>query len=71
MIENDGAFEEVSYTPCEDVTALSKEEIIGKVKEAGVVGHGRCGFPDSCEVITKEPEKLSISLQTVQSVNHI
>ena len=37
VIENDGAFEEVSYTPCEDVTALSKEEIIGKVKEASEV----------------------------------
>ena len=61
VIENDGAFEEVSYTPCEDVTALSKEEIIGKVKEAGVVGMGGAGFR----------KKLSISLQTVQSVNHI
>ena len=38
VIENDGAFEEVEYTPCEDVTALSKEEIVNKVKEAGVVG---------------------------------
>ena len=37
VIENDGAFEEVSYTPCEDVTALSKEEIIGKVKEADIL----------------------------------
>ena len=45
VIENDGAFEEVEYTPCEDVTALSKEEIVNKVKEAGVVGMRGAGFP--------------------------
>ena len=38
IIENDGEMKEVEYTPAENVTALSKEEIIGKVKEAGVVG---------------------------------
>ena len=45
IIENDGAFEEVTYTPCEDTTALTNEEIINKVKEAGVVGMGGAGFP--------------------------
>ena len=58
VIENDGAFEEVSYTPCEDVTALSKEEIIGKVKEAGVVGMGGAGFPTHVKLSPKEPEKI-------------
>ena len=58
VIENDGAFEEVSYTPCEDVTALSKEEIIGKVKEAGVVGMGGAGFPTHVKLSPKEPEEL-------------
>ena len=59
VIENDGAFEEVEYTPCEDVTALSKEEIVNKVKEAGVVGHGRCRFsPTHVKLSPKEPEKI-------------
>ena len=58
VIENDGAFEEVSYTPCEDVTTLSKEEIIGKVKEAGVVGMGGAGFPTHVKLSPKEPEKI-------------
>ena len=58
VIENDGAFEEVSYTPCEDVTALSKEEIIGKVKEAGVVGMGGAGFPTHVKVSPKDPSAI-------------
>ena len=40
VIENDGMFTETTYESVEDVTALSKEEIIEKVKNAGVVGMG-------------------------------
>lgn len=58
VIGNDGAFTEVSYTACEDVTALSKEEIINKVKEAGVVGMGGAGFPTHVKLSPKEPEKI-------------
>ena len=58
VIENDGAFTEVSYTVCDDVTALSKEEIIEKVKEAGVVGMGGAGFPTHVKLSPKEPEKI-------------
>ncbi len=49
IIENDGEMKEVEYTPAENVTALSKEEIIGKVKEAGVVGRG--WVPHPCKII--------------------
>lgn len=58
VIDNDGEFAEVSYTACEDVTALSKEEIINKVKEAGVVGMGGAGFPTHVKLSPKEPEKI-------------
>ncbi len=58
VIENDGAFTEMFYTPCDDVTALSKEEIIEKVKEAGVVGMGGAGFPTHVKLSPKEPEKI-------------
>ena len=43
---------------CEDVTALSKEEIVNKVKEAGVVGMGGAGFPTHVKLSPKEPEKI-------------
>lgn len=58
VIENDGKFTEVNYTSVEDVTALSKEEIIGKVKEAGVVGMGGAGFPTHVKLSPKEPDKI-------------
>ena len=58
VIENDGEFREVEYTACEDVTKLTKEEIINKVKEAGVVGMGGAGFPTHVKLSPKEPEKI-------------
>lgn len=58
VIESDGAFEEVSYASCEDTASLTKEEIIGKVKEAGVVGMGGAGFPTHVKLSPKEPENI-------------
>ena len=37
IVENDEKYEEVSYEACEDLDALSSEDIITKIKEAGVV----------------------------------
>ena len=45
VIESDGEMKEVEFTATEDVTKLSNDEIIGKIKEAGVVGMGGAGFP--------------------------
>ncbi len=45
IIENDGLYNEVEYEVVEDVTTLSKESIINKVKEAGIVGLGGAAFP--------------------------
>ena len=58
VIESDGAFKEVSYTETEDITALSNQEIIDKIKEAGVVGMGGAGFPTHVKLSPKEPEKI-------------
>ena len=58
VIENDGEFTETAYTSCDDVTKLSKEDIINKVKEAGVVGMGGAGFPTHVKLSPKEPEKI-------------
>lgn len=58
VIENDGEFTEVAYTACDDVAALSKEEIVSKVKEAGVVGMGGAGFPTHVKLSPKEPDKI-------------
>ena len=58
IIDNDGLFDEVEYTAVADVTALTKEEIINKVKEAGIVGMGGAGFPTHVKLSPKEPEKI-------------
>ncbi len=57
IIDNDGIFEEVSYTP-HDVTTLDKKEIITLIQEAGIVGMGGAGFPTHVKLSPKEPEKI-------------
>lgn len=57
IIDNDGQFEEVEYTP-HDPEKLSKKEIIDLIKEAGVVGMGGAGFPTHVKLSPKEPEKI-------------
>lgn len=58
VIESDDQFNEVEYVTVDDVTSLSGEEIIGKVKEAGVVGMGGAGFPTHVKLSPKEPDNI-------------
>ena len=58
IIESDGQFTETEFVPCDDVTKLSNEEIITKIKEAGVVGMGGAGFPTHVKLSPKEPDKI-------------
>lgn len=58
VIENDGEYKEVEYQPCNDISALSKDDIIAKVKDAGVVGMGGAGFPTHVKLSPKEPDKI-------------
>ena len=58
VIENDGLYEEVEYPKHKPYEELSKEEIIGIVKEAGVVGMGGAGFPTFIKLSPKEPDKI-------------
>ncbi|HIZ07337.1 MAG TPA: electron transport complex subunit RsxC [Candidatus Eubacterium avistercoris] len=58
VLENDGEFNEVEYQPTEDITVLSKEEILKKIQNAGVVGMGGAGFPTHVKLSPKEPDKI-------------
>ncbi len=58
VIESDGEFTEVEYEAVEDVSELSNEEIIARVKEAGIVGMGGAGFPTHVKLSPKKPEKI-------------
>lgn len=58
VIESDGLFQEVNFVATEDTTKLSRDEIIAKVQNAGVVGMGGAGFPTHVKLSPKEPEKI-------------
>lgn len=58
IIENDGEMKETDFHGVEDVASLSKEQIIEKVEEAGVVGMGGAGFPTHVKLSPKEPDKI-------------
>ena len=60
IIENDGEMKETDFHGVEDVASLSKEQIIEKVKEAGVVGMGGAGFPTHVKLSPKEPDKIEL-----------
>lgn len=58
VIENDGQFNDVEYEKPKALESLTKEEIIGLVKKAGVVGMGGAGFPTNVKLMPKEPDKI-------------
>ena len=57
-IENDGLYEEVTYEAIESLSDISKEDILNRIKEAGVVGMGGAGFPTHVKLSPKEPDKI-------------
>ncbi len=58
VIESDGQFKEADFPVVEDIDTLSNEEIIAKVKDAGVVGMGGAGFPTHVKLSPKEPDQI-------------
>ena len=58
VVENDGEYQEVEYTPSKPLVELTKEEILNLIGEAGIVGMGGAGFPTKVKLSPKEPEKI-------------
>lgn len=58
VVENDGQYEDVGFQPRESAEKLSGEEIVGIIREAGIVGMGGAGFPTHVKLSPKEPEKI-------------
>jgi electron transport complex protein RnfC len=57
IIENDGAFEEhESITPNINYNDMTKEQILARIREAGIVGLGGAGFPTHVK-LSPPPEK--------------
>ena len=60
IVENDGLYEEVEFHPA-DPASLTREEIIGRIRDGGVVGLGG-GFPTHVKLSPKEPDKIEYIL---------
>ena len=58
VVENDGEYQEVEYTPSKPLDELTKEEILNLIGEAGIVGMGGAGVPTKVKLSPKEPEKI-------------
>ena len=58
VIENDGQYNEVKYTPTRPLEKMNREEIINLIGEAGIVGMGGAGFPTRVKLSPKEPDKI-------------
>jgi len=59
VIDNDGAFTPFAdYTHKDNESALSDDEIVRRVQEAGVVGLGGAGFPTSVKLRPKNPDAI-------------
>lgn len=61
VIENDGLYEEAEFTAAR-LEDLSKQDILARIKEAGVVGMGGAGFPTHVKLAPKEPDKIDYVL---------
>ncbi len=58
VIENDGEYNEMEYSSPKALGEMSKEEILNKIGEAGIVGMGGAGFPTRVKLSPKEPDKI-------------
>ena len=57
VIENDQQYQEVEYQEAR-LEDLTKEEILNRIKEGGVVGMGGAGFPTHVKLAPKDPSKI-------------
>ena len=58
VIENDGEYNEVEYDPVKPLSEMSREEILDKIADAGIVGMGGAGFPTRVKLSPKDPDKI-------------
>ncbi|MCF0145080.1 MAG: electron transport complex subunit RsxC [Eubacterium sp.] len=62
VVTNDEAYEAVPEKPESDLDDLTNEEILRRIREAGVVGMGGAGFPTHVKLAPREPEKIEYIL---------
>ena len=58
IVENDDQYEEVTYPEVKPLAEMSRDEVIKKIADSGVVGMGGAGFPTHVKFSPKEPDKI-------------
>lgn len=61
VIENDQQYQETEFQEAR-LEDLTKEEILNRIKEGGVVGMGGAGFPTHVKLVPKDPSKIEYIL---------
>ena len=61
VIENDQQYQETEFQEAH-LEDLTKEEILNRIKEGGVVGMGGAGFPTHVKLAPKDPSKIEYIL---------
>ncbi len=61
LLENDGLYEQVEFIPAA-LEELSKEDILKRIQEGGVVGMGGAGFPTHVKLSPKDPQSIEYVL---------
>lgn len=61
VIENDQQYQETEFQEAR-LEELTKEEILNRIKEGGVVGMGGAGFPTHVKLAPKDPSKIEYIL---------
>ena len=56
VVENDGLYTKAEgFGEREDISSLTNQEIIDRIKEAGIIGLGGAGFPTHVKLMPKDP----------------
>lgn len=58
VIQNDGEYQEAEYAPVKPLNEMTREEIISKIEDAGIVGMGGAGFPTRVKLSPKDADKI-------------
>lgn len=58
ILESDGLFQEVAYHVTGDIHKLYNEEILERIREAGVAGMSGAGMPTHVKLFPKNPGKI-------------
>lgn len=58
VIQNDGEYQEAEYAPVKPLNEMTREEIISKIGDAGIVGMGGAGFPTRVKLSPKDADKI-------------